>query len=269
MSGSIELRNVSFAYEESESTVFNDLTLSLPGAVTTLVGQNGTGKSTFLLLAGGRLLPVSGDILINGMNTRTINDEDVRNKLVSIIYQNMEFETDDTIGSLLDFVHEQNNSRNDSMVAEIVQAFGLEESLGKKFQENSKGDMQKICIAFSLLYGSPYIVMDEPVFALEHKWKETILEYIKDFSRRFNTAIYYSIHELDLSKKYSDNSLLFHKDHSISMGPTSSVLSNKNLEEAYQVPMELLYQRESLFRDHLTRPVDTQVLSGKNVKVID
>jgi iron complex transport system ATP-binding protein len=269
MSGSIKLKNVNFGYEESETDVFSDMNMSLPGGVTTLIGQNGTGKSTFLLLAGARLMPDTGDVLINGLNSRQINDEAVKNKLVSFIYQNMEFETDDTIESLLHYVYEQNNGSADSPVDEIIKVFGLQESLTKKFQENSKGDMQKICVAFSLLYGSPFIMMDEPVFALEHKWKETVLEYICDFSRRRNVSVYYSIHELDLSQKYSDNALLFYKDHSISMGPSASVLKNELIEEAYQVPMDLLYQRESLFRDQLTKPVDPQSLTGQNVKVID
>ncbi|MBF9015599.1 MULTISPECIES: ABC transporter ATP-binding protein [unclassified Oceanispirochaeta] len=269
MSGSIELMNVNFGYEESETDIFSNMNLSLPGGVTTLIGQNGTGKSTLLLLAGGRLMPDTGDVLINGMNSRQISDEAVRSKIVSMIYQNMEFETEDSVESLLYYVYEQNKESADGLVEEIIKVFGLKESLGKKFQENSKGDMQKICVAFSLLYGSPYIMMDEPVFALEYKWKETILEYIIEFSRRRNVAVYYSIHELDLSQKYSDNTLLFNKDHSISMGPSSTVLSRELLEEAYQVPMELLYQRESLFRDHLTKPVDTDSLSGQNVKIID
>ena len=60
------------------------------------------------------------------------------------------------------------------------------------------------------LYGSPYIMMDEPVFALEHIWKERVLEYLKDYTRKHNeTAVYFSLHELDLSRKYSDNALLF------------------------------------------------------------
>lgn len=269
MSGSIELKNVSFSYEESESEVFSDMNISLPSGITTLVGQNGTGKSSFLLLAGGRLIPNKGEVLINGMDSRKIENEAIRNKLVSIIYQNMEFETDESIESLLNYVYEQNNENPNSPVEEIIKVFGLKDSLSKRFQENSKGDMQKICVAFSLLYGSPYIMMDEPVFALEHKWKETVLEYVCDYSRRCNVSVYYSIHELDLSQKYSDNAFLFNKNKSINMGPTSSILKKDFIEEAYQVPMELLYQRETLFRDQLIKPVDSNVLTGQNVKIID
>ena len=269
MGGSIELKDLSFGYEGSEKSIFNNINLELPGGLTTLVGQNGTGKSTFLLLAGARLFPESGDVLINGLKSREITDESVRNSLVSFVYQNMEFETDDPVGDLLPFVQEQGNHNDPFIVEEMIDALGLKHCLGKKFQENSKGDMQKLCIACSLLYGSPFTMMDEPVFALENLWKERALEYIRDFSRRWNMSVYYSIHELDLSKKYSDNALLFYKDHTLAMGPASSILSRDYLEEAYQVPMELLYQRESLFRDHLIKPVTPDNLSGQSVKVVE
>ncbi|MDC7240706.1 MAG: ABC transporter ATP-binding protein [Spirochaetales bacterium] len=269
MAGSIELKNLSFAYEEAESSIFKNISLELPGGLTTLTGQNGTGKSTFLLLAGGRLLPTSGDVLIGGINSRDISDEAERNSLVSFVYQNMEFETEEPVGDLLPFVQEQGGHNDPTLVDEMVRALRLEHCLGKKFQENSKGDMQKLCIAFSLLYGSPYTMMDEPVFALENEWKERTLEYIKDISRRKQMAVCFSIHELDLSRKYSDNALLFYKDHTLAMGPADAVLSKDYLEEAYQVPMELLYQRESLFREQLCKPVDLEALSGQNVKVVE
>ncbi len=57
----IRLEKVSFYYPETEQLVFNDLSIELPKGVTTLVGQNGTGKSTLLLLAPGVLLPAEAE----------------------------------------------------------------------------------------------------------------------------------------------------------------------------------------------------------------
>ncbi|QEN07410.1 ABC transporter ATP-binding protein [Oceanispirochaeta crateris] len=265
----IELNNVSFSYESEELAVFKDITLQLPAGMTTLVGQNGTGKSTLLLLAGGRIRPTAGSVQVNGIDTSLMNDEESRNRLISFIYQNMEFETEEKIGALLDFVYEQGQNDDGNLVEDIIMNFELDSCLGKRFQENSKGDMQKISIAFSLLYGSPYIMMDEPIFALEDKWKEKILEYLEDFAHNRNKTLYFSIHELDLSLKYSDNALLFSKDHSIITGPSSEVLTRDYLEDAYQIPMELLYRRENLFREQLAKPPLPQELSGQRVKVID
>jgi len=266
---SIEFNNISFSYDDSKSSIFKNISIDLPGGMTTLVGQNGTGKSTFLLLAGGRLYPEKGTVCIDSKDSRDFIDEEDRNHLVSFIYQNMEFETEDNIASLLDFVFQQGALENASIISEIVKEFELEKTLNKKFQENSKGDMQKISIAFSLLYGSPYIMMDEPVFSLDNYWKEKILAYLKNYTESKGISLYYSIHELDLSQKYSDNALLFSKDSSILMGPAVETLTQKFLEEAYQVPMELLYKRENLFRAHLEAPADFSNLNDMKVKIIE
>ena len=139
--------------------------------------------------------------------------------------------------------------------------------VGRTIQKTSKGEMQKINIAFSLLYGSRILFMDEPVFALEDHWKDRVLSYLIKYVHRFGITLFYSIHELDLSRKYSDNAILFFKDGSISYGPVEQLLTRENVEKAYQVPMELLYKRERLFRDHLTKPLDQKSLDSLEAKV--
>ena len=84
---------------------FTDLSLEVPAGVISLVGQNGSGKSTFLLLAGGALLPDAGTVHVRGQDTGGLRDEEARHRLVSIVYQNLEFETEKPIGELLNEVH--------------------------------------------------------------------------------------------------------------------------------------------------------------------
>ena len=130
--------------------------------------------------------------------------------------------------------------------------------------------MQRTVIAFSLLYGSKTIMMDEPVFAMENNRKEIVLAYLNEYARQYNVTVYYSIHEIDLSKKYSDNVLLFTKEGQILSGPTRELLTRENIEKAYQVPMDMLHQRENLFRDHLLKEdKDIDGLSGINAKVYE
>ncbi len=199
LNSSVIFKNVSFAYE-SEKNIFENISLALPTGVVSLIGQNGTGKSTFLLLAGGRLIPEGGSILINGIDTRKLKSEEEKNKHVSFIYQNMEFETDDNIGNLLSFIYENgfHIDKNPRLLKKIINTLDLSELLQKTPQVLSKGEMQRTVIAFSLLYGSEIIMMDEPVFALENDRKEIVLSYLNEFARQFNISIYYSIHEIDL-----------------------------------------------------------------------
>ena len=138
--------------------------------------------------------------------------------------------------------HSKNVDKN--LVDEIIEVMDLKESLDKKTNIASKGEMQRVIIAFALLYGSPIILMDEPVFALENHQKDKIFNYIINYAHKHGINIIYSIHDLDISKKFCDNVVLFHKDGTVKTGSKDEILTKENIEEAYQVPMHLLYDRE-------------------------
>lgn len=266
----ITLNNISFSYEE-DKPVFKDMTLELPGGVVSLIGQNGTGKSTLLLIAGGRLMPTEGFVEILGRDSSSITTEEERNSLVSFIYQNMEFETEETVGELLSLIYEKgyHKEKEPELLRTIIEVMDLESIVDKKTGEISKGEMQRTVIAFSLLYGSEVIMMDEPVFALENNRKAIVLAYLNEYASQYGVTIYYSIHEIDLSMKYSDNVMLFTKKGQILTGPTSELLTRENIEKAYQVPMDMLHQREDLYRDHLIKGDTGEGLSGVNAKVYE
>jgi ABC-type cobalamin/Fe3+-siderophores transport system ATPase subunit len=249
----IAFDGVSFRYPDDTADIFTDLDLELLSGIVSLVGQNGTGKSTLLLLAAGRLLPTEGRVLIRGVDTRTLPTEEDRQKLVSFIYQNMEFETDQTIGQLLEFVLESGHrEKNGSApIAELVNLFELAPVLGRRTQEISKGELQRAILAFSLLYGSPILAMDEPIFALENRQKKTAMAHLAGLARSGTVSLCYSVHELDISRDYSNHILLFSKDAPPRIGTTSEIFTREVIEKAYEVPFDMLKKREQLYRKYL------------------
>jgi ABC-type cobalamin/Fe3+-siderophores transport system ATPase subunit len=253
MSSEIVFEHVTFRYPETDRDVFSGLDLELPSGLVSLVGQNGTGKSTLLLLASGRLLPTEGRVLIRGVDTRTLSDESARQALVSFIYQNMEFETDEPIGELLRFVHRNGllDQAAPDPVPELIDVFELKPVLRRRTQEVSKGELQRTILAFSLLYGSPLLAMDEPIFALEDRQKTAAMEYLSRRARSGSVSLYYSVHELDISEKYSDTLLLFSREGTLSIGPTREIFTRETIEKAYEVPFALLKKREELYRRYL------------------
>jgi ABC-type cobalamin/Fe3+-siderophores transport system ATPase subunit len=255
MDAEIVFENVSFRYPESEREVFTKLDLALPPGVVSLVGQNGTGKSTLLLLASGRLVPTAGRVLIRGTDTRALTDEESRQVLISFIYQNMEFETDETIGSLLVDVrgHRLFESSAPDPIPELIDAFELQPILGRRMQEVSKGELQRTILAFSLLYGSPLLAMDEPIFALEDQQKTAAMEFLARRVRAGHVSLYYSVHELDISERYSDFIVLFSKDGPPRVGPTREIFTRETIEKAYKVPFAFLKKREALYRRYLVK----------------
>lgn len=269
MSSIITIKNILFGYEENKD-IFKNFSLNIPPGVTTFIGQNGTGKSTLMLLAAGRLIPESGNVEILENDTRKITNEEDLNKMASIIYQNMEFDTDETIGNLLSIVYKNGHHSekvDEILINEIINVMELKESLNKKTKSASKGEMQRVIIAFALLYGSPIIFMDEPVFALENDKKDRIFKFITEYAHKHSRNIIYSIHDLDISKKFCDNVVLFFKDKTVKVGKKEDILTKELLEEAYQVPMHLLHQREKLNRETLmSKPYSDSGLKGKIIE---
>ncbi len=255
METEIRFEHVSFHYDESPpgEKVFTDLTLDLPRGIISLVGQNGCGKSTFLMLAGGVLLPNEGSVHIRGQDTAALQDEGARHRVASIIYQNLEFETEKPIGELLNDVHALGfrESKNPEFVRELIEVFELAPFLGRRTQEVSKGELQRTILAFSLLYGSPLLLMDEPIFALEDSQKDRAMRYLCNHARENGLCLLYSLHELDLSQRYSDFLLLFPPGAPPQMGRTGDMFTREKIEEAYQVPFVMLRRKEELFRQRL------------------
>lgn len=254
----ITLNNITFTYPETEKPVIQDLTLELPAGVTSIMGQNGTGKSTLMLLAGGRVIPQEGTVTLLGKDSRDFSDENERNEYCSFIYQNMELETDESLEELFRFIYESgfHKEKNEDFIEELFDVFELAEDRNLKMQELSKGGIQRAVIAFSLLYGSKMIIMDEPVFALEEHQRHQVMKYLVKYARQYNVSILYSVHEFEITEKYSDNLIFAYKKpddqgRRFKVGPTKELFKREQIEEVYQVPFVSLHQKEHLYREHL------------------
>lgn len=239
--------------------VFEHFSAELPHGFVSFVGQNGCGKSTLLLLASGRLPPQTGSVTLLGQNPALLPQE-AKNLLASFIYQNMEFESSDKVSELLSQVYAGGalkgrasgiRDQSTDLLSECIDVFELASVLNHTLTGISKGEMQRVLLAFSLLYGSASIFMDEPLFAMEEPQKERALAYLRDFVHKTGTSVYLSMHELDLTRRYADTVLLFYPDRTMDLGTPEEVLTKDALEKAYGVPHVLLKDGEEYTRKHL------------------
>ncbi len=250
----IRFDKITFQYPEAKSPQFQDFSLTLQNGMTSFIGQNGTGKSTLLLLGAGFLLPDTGKVYVQGIDTVQLRAEHEHQAYISFIYQNMEFETEERIGDLLAFVLANGfrADKDDTLLSTLIHTFELEKILHQRTQEISKGELQRTILAFSLLYGSRILMMDEPIFAMEEPQKHRAMQFLREFAHQDNMSIFYSVHELTLSQKYSDYTLLFQRHAAPLYGPTTNIATHGNIEQAYEMPITYLKQEEFLYRDALT-----------------
>ncbi|MBQ7158956.1 MAG: ABC transporter ATP-binding protein [Treponema sp.] len=282
----LELNDITFAYPPVEGDLdengkqivppimWEGFSATLPGGFVHLVGPNGCGKSTLLLLTSGRISPVAGTVSLLGQNPHALNEEE-RNLLASFIYQNMEFETDEKTGALLNQVYAngahkgnaaaiRSDGAHKDLLSEVIDIFELGGVLQHPLTGLSKGEIQRVLLAFSILYGSKSIFMDEPMFAMELPQKEKSLAYLRDFVKKTGTTVYLSMHDLELTRKYAEQVLLMYPNHDMDLGTPEEVLTNEDLEKAYGVPASMLRDGEEYTRNHLKEVSD--LFTGKTEK---
>lgn len=213
----IEFRNVSFKYPKSKEYTLKNVNVKIKaGEHVAIVGENGTGKTTFIKLIC-RLYRVSeGEILLNGKNINEYKFEEYI-KLLSVVFQDFK---------LLSFTFKENitledNNNDDDKIMQFCEIGGISErilksekklntSIYKMFEtdgiEPSGGEAQKLAIVRALYKNAPLVILDEPTAALD-----PISEY--EIYKNFNslvgdkTAIYIS-HRLS-SCRFCDRIIVF------------------------------------------------------------
>lgn len=174
-----EFKNVRFAYPNSETEILKGVTFNLEaGEKLAFVGQNGAGKTTLIKLLLRFYEPISGEILLDGININRFNIADYQ-EYFGVIFQDFfryEFTVKENIAiGNIDELDNQNKIENAaelSLVNEVVSELkhGYNQQLGKRFsngQELSGGQWQKVALARAYMKRAEVMILDEPTSALD------------------------------------------------------------------------------------------------------
>ena len=179
MSFAIEIKNLSFSYEQ-DGEFINDLSLTIEkGKYTVILGHNGSGKSTLAKLIMGLLETDSGEINVLGQKLSPETVYDIRNK-VGIVFQNPDNQfigstvRDDIAFGLENHLVE--SSKMDDLINEYAKKVGMEEFLDKEPSNLSGGQKQRVAIAGILVMHPEIIIFDEATSMLDPKGKREIKE---------------------------------------------------------------------------------------------
>jgi len=174
---SIEFKDVWFRYPGAEKYSLEAVNVTLDqGEVMTVVGENGSGKTTFVKLLLGLYRPTRGEILLDGVNIDRYSDEEYRAIFAPVFQDYRLFAY--TIRENLVFDREYPRAEAETLLAELgldkkINSLpnGIEQYVGKGYEKSgvdfSGGEKQKLAIARALLKGGACVVLDEPTAALD------------------------------------------------------------------------------------------------------
>jgi ATP-binding cassette subfamily B protein/subfamily B ATP-binding cassette protein MsbA len=179
--GAVTLESVSYRYPGSERMVLEDISMQVPaGSVVALVGRSGSGKTTLCNLVARFFDPVSGRIMVDGMDLRDATLESWR-ALLGIVEQDV-FLFDGTIAENIAYA---NRGASDEAIAEAARAAnaaefiealpgGYDTAIGERGVKLSGGQRQRIAIARALLAQPRILILDEATSNLDTESEQLI-----------------------------------------------------------------------------------------------
>lgn len=229
----IEIKNVTFNYENSKIPVIKDFSLSVDkGEFLCILGENGSGKSTLSRLINGLLLPSQGDVLVFGLNTRDKAKTYEIRKSVGMVFQNPDNQMIATIvEDDIAFGPENLGVPSDEIGKRIdfaLKSVNMERYKKVAGQKLSGGQKQRIAIAGALAVMPEILILDESTAMLDPLGREEVLSVIKDLNKSGMTVI--------LITHYMDEALLADKVAVLSsgelklLGTPTEVLSNPQIK---------------------------------------
>lgn len=178
----IELKHLNFSYQPND-LILEDINLTLHrNEILALVGESGSGKTTLMNIFSGLLVPVQGEMLIDGIDSRTLNMHSLQKRIGYITQEAVIF--DDTIFNNVTFWAEKNvanlrrfwDTLEKASIAEFVSSQPEAENarLGNNGINLSGGQKQRISIARELYKEVDFLFMDEATSALDSETEQSI-----------------------------------------------------------------------------------------------
>jgi len=201
----IKIENLSHIYnynKKDQIKALDSINLEIKnGDFISIIGSNGSGKSTLAKHMNCLLIPTTGDVWVDKMNTRDTNKVwEIRRK-VGMVFQNPDnqiiattVEDDIAFGLENIGINTQIMRERVDWALEIV---GMEEYKKSEPHLLSGGQKQRIAIAGAIALHSSYLVLDEPTAMLDPRGRREVIDIVKKLNREENITIIYITHLME------------------------------------------------------------------------
>jgi ATP-binding cassette, subfamily B, bacterial MsbA len=228
----VVFEKVSFKYEDSDESVLSDINFSVKkGDILALVGPSGGGKSTLVDLLPRFYDPISGRILIDGIDLKDISIESLRSKMGIVTQETFLFNTtvfENIAYGLKDFpkdkmVEAAKMANAHSFISEMPQ--GYKTIIGERGVKISGGQRQRLTIARALLKNPEIMIFDEATSALDNESEILVQEAIERLMKDRTTFVI--AHRLSTIRN-ATNILVIDKGKIIQQGTHEELVMEEN-----------------------------------------
>lgn len=233
--GAVEFKDVSFTYPDTKKAILDQISFKIKrGSWTSLIGHNGSGKSTISKLINGLLLPDSANnsrITVLGMTLNQKTVWDVREK-VGIVFQNPDNQfVGATVGDDVAFGLENRAVPREQMVKivrKVLADVGMLDYIDAEPANLSGGQKQRVAIAGILAVEPKIIILDESTSMLDPKGREQVLKIIKHLKKEKNLTVISITHDID-EANMADDVIVLNDGKILAQGTPTEIFSKTEM----------------------------------------
>ena len=212
---------------ENEVRALDHVSLEIKkGELVAIIGQSGSGKSTFMNMLGCLDVPTSGKYYLNGTDVSEMTDNElseVRNREIGLIYQGFKLIANlnaiENVELPLIYRGIDRKTRHE-LAIESLKMVGLEKRMDHKPSEMSGGQQQRVAIARALMMEPQVLLFDEPTAALDPEITAQIVSIIRELAETNITQVIVT-HEVEVARKTASRVVYMENGHIVEQGDAS------------------------------------------------
>ena len=192
--------------------LLSDVTTSFKeSTLTSLIGRNGTGKSTLLRAIAALNPNYTGSILLDGKDIRTLGSSAIARKLAFVSTQRTRIPSMRCVDAVAIGRAPYTNwigrmqKQDEEIVMHSLKEVGMESFAERTLDTMSDGECQRVMIARALAQDTPVILLDEPTSFLDMPGRYDLVTLLSRLAHEHGKCILFSTHELDIATRMCDD----------------------------------------------------------------
>lgn len=228
----ISINDIWFRYERNLPDVLRGVNLkAYSGQVLSVLGGNGTGKTTMLSVISGQNKSYRGNVIINGKKISKYSGSELYRHNLALLPQNpqsvfLKSTVREDFGEVTKTMGYKTDEKN-QLISSITERLGISHLLDKHPYDLSGGEQQKSALAKLLLLKPKIILLDEPTKGIDAHSKEIFGEILKELKNN-NLTIIMVTHDVEFAAKNSDRCAMFFDGVIISEDEPTTFFSHNN-----------------------------------------
>lgn len=230
-----------------ENPVFRSLDLKIPsGEVTTLIGANGSGKSTILKTLSRLLVPSEGTVCLDGESIHHMPTKEVAQKL-AVLPQGAQAPNGITVRDLVEYGRYPYRTRpsgltnkDEEIIKWALKSTNMLDLADREMDQLSGGQKQRAWIAMALAQKTGILFLDEPTTYLDISHQLEILQLLRQLNRKQGVTVVMVLHDLNHAIMFSDHLVTIKNGEKYLQGTPEQVVTPYMLREVFEVEAEVI-----------------------------